>query len=422
MKADLVVGLQWGDEGKGKIVDLLSQKYDVVCRYQGGHNAGHTIVVDDTTYALHLLPSGVLNPQAINIIGNGVVIHLESLIGEMNNFEQSTNTTLNNRLFISHKAHIIFEFHQKIDAYNEQQRGKESIGTTGKGIGPTYVDKINRTGFRMLELLNVEQLAQKLSQRFAKDRDFFDKVGYAIPSDDELKTSLESYAKRLTPFICNTTHLLQQSSKEQKRILLEGAQGSLLDIDHGTYPFVTSSNTLSAGACLGLGIPPKSIHKVIGIAKAYTTRVGSGPFPTEDEGEYGERMGKVGKEFGTTTGRKRRCGWFDAVSIKETCAINGCDEIALMKLDVLDGIDEIKVCVGYRDREGNTLDESQMFDLNDIEPVYQSFAGWDKTTGISSFEELPKNARDYISFIASFCETKIALISTSPKRKDTILL
>ncbi len=414
-QADMIVGLQWGDEGKGKIVDHMAQTHDVVCRFAGGHNAGHTIVVDGVSYALHLIPSGVLNPNAINIIGNGVVLSPENLIDK----ELKQFPSLEGRLFISDKAHLLLPYHAQIDQAREKLR-KKAIGTTGKGIGPAYVDKIARTGHRVGELHNPEKLTQKIVSYFEDNRVLFELMEIEQPDVNELKRLLTHYKDQLECYIMDTTNLLWGYLKEGKKILLEGAQGTMLDIDHGTYPFVTSSNTVSAGACTGLGINPKDIGRVTGIAKAYCTRVGNGPFPTEDFTDQGERMAEVGREFGTTTGRKRRCGWFDAVATKHASRLNGCDQIALMKLDVLDGFDEIKVCVKYR-FEGQEIDYVP-YDLEGVEPIYESFPGWKIVKGIREYDELPEEAKRYIKEIEHLTQTKVGIISTSPDRKDTIIV
>ena len=311
IQADMIVGLQWGDEGKGKIVDHLAQTHDVVCRFAGGHNAGHTIVVDDKKYALHLIPSGVLNPNAMNIIGNGVVVSPENLIDK----ELKQFSNLKGRLFISDKAHLLLPYHAQIDQAKEKLR-KKAIGTTGKGIGPAYTDKITRVGHRVGELHHPAKLADKILNHFEDNKVLFSLMDIQTPTKEELLKLLNHYKTELEEYIVDTTQLVWKYLKEGKKVLLEGAQGTMLDIDHGTYPFVTSSNTVSAGACTGLGLNPKDIGKVTGIAKAYCTRVGNGPFPSEDFGEEGERLAEVGREFGTTTGRKRRCGWFDAVAAK----------------------------------------------------------------------------------------------------------
>ena len=415
MKADLIVGIQWGDEGKGKIVDMLAQQYDMVCRSQGGHNAGHTIWVDGVRYALHLIPSGVLNPKAINIIGNGVVLSPESIIKEMSQFEK-----LEGRLFISDKAHLNLPYHSLIDQAHERLKGDKAIGTTGKGIGPAYSDKINRVGVRAGELLNPEKLCGLILDYFEQNRAIFDVLEITTPSRDELLAELEGYKEKMGMFITNTTNMVWKALDENKKILLEGAQGTMLDIDHGTYPYVTSSSTVSAGACTGLGLNAKDIGKVTGIVKAYCTRVGNGPFPSEDLGEDGARLGKQGHEFGTTTGRARRCGWFDAVACRYASRLNGCDELSLMKLDVLDGFDEIKVCVAY-ECNGEQIDYLPS-DLENITPIYKTFKGWTKSEGARTFDALPLEAQEYVKAIEELTQTKVGMISTSPDRNDTILM
>ena len=415
MKADLIVGIQWGDEGKGKIVDRLAAEYDMVCRSQGGHNAGHTIWVDGVKFALHLIPSGVLNPHAINVVGNGVVLSPESIIKEMVQFEG-----LEGRLYISDKAHLNLSYHALIDQAKERLKGDQAIGTTGKGIGPAYSDKINRTGFRVGELLNPPKLCAAIIEYFEQNRAIFDIYEIPTPVEVDLLTELEGYKEKLGSFITDTTQLVWKALDADKRILLEGAQGTMLDIDHGTYPYVTSSATVSAGACTGLGINPKDIGKVTGIVKAYCTRVGNGPFPTEDMGADGERLGKQGNEFGTTTGRSRRCGWFDAIATRYASRLNGCDELSLMKLDVLDGFDEVKVCVAY-ELNGETIDYLPS-NLEDVTPIYKSFKGWDKSVGVRKFEDLPATAQEFVKIIEEISQTKVGIISTSPERDDTIIL
>ena len=416
MKADLIVGIQWGDEGKGKIVDRLACEYDMVCRSQGGHNAGHTIWVDGVKFALHLIPSGVLNPKAINVIGNGVVLSPSSLIKEMEQFEG-----LEGRLYISDKAHLNLSYHALIDQAKERLKGDKAIGTTGKGIGPAYSDKINRSGFRVGELLDPAKLCESVLEYFAQNRAIFDIYEIQTPTSIELLKELEDYSEKLSPFITDTTQMVWKAlDKDNKRVLLEGAQGTLLDIDHGTYPYVTSSATVSAGACTGLGINPKDIGKVIGIVKAYCTRVGNGPFPSEDFGEDGIRLGEQGHEFGTTTGRARRCGWFDAVATRHACRLNGVDELALMKLDVLDGFDEVKLCVAY-EYKGKTI-EYMPADLENVKPIYKSFKGWSNSVGARSFDALPKDAQDFVKEIEKISKTRVGIISTSPERDDTIIL
>ena len=415
--ADLVVGLQWGDEGKGKIVDMLAKAYDVVVRYQGGHNAGHTIVVDGKKIALHLLPSGVLYPHCQNIIGNGVVIELGSLWREIEGFGIDK---LNGRLFISDRAHIILPYHIALDQLKEKLKKQGAIGTTGKGIGPTYADKASRVGVRVGELKNLKELEQKLGSYYKEIQIVLHSLGGEAPSFESMMSELEKMSKKILPFVCDSTQFLWEAQRAGKKILLEGAQGSMLDLDHGTYPFVTSSTTMSSGACSGSGINVKELDEIIGIAKAYCTRVGNGPFPSEEFGEIGEEIQKRGGEFGTTTGRARRCGWFDAVAMKYACKLNGCTQVALMKLDVLDGFDEVKVCVGYEYR-GERI-EYIPYDYESARPIYQSFKGWEKTEGIREIEKLPQNCKEYIRALEKMIECKISILSTSPDREDSIRL
>lgn len=410
-KADLIVGIQWGDEGKGKIVDLLAKKYNYIVRYQGGHNAGHTIVTEGKKYALHLIPSGILYPSCKNIIGNGVVISPDALIKEMKAF-----SNLKGRLFISDKAHVIMPYHEQIDIAKERLRGGNAIGTTGKGIGPTYTSKVSRSGLRMGELADAEKFKKKV-QDFATESSYiFEYLGINPLADMDEKIAL--WQEELLPFVTDTTALLWDALDKEEAILLEGAQGSMLDIDHGTYPFVTSSNTIAAGACSGTGLPPKAVGETLGIAKAYCTRVGNGVFPTEEFGEEGALIREKGKEFGTTTGRARRCGWFDAVAARYACKLNGCDSLAIMKLDVLDGFPEVKVCVAY-EKDGQTITNYPQ-DVENYKPIYKALKGWSSTEGIREFEKLPQEAKEYIAFLEEILETKISLISTSPEREDTI--
>ncbi len=414
MAADLIVGIQWGDEGKGKIVDLLAQEYNVVCRYQGGHNAGHTIVVDGKKIALHLIPSGILNKSATNIIGNGVVVSPKALLEEMEQFDD-----LKGRLLISDKAHLIFAYHEEIDRAKERLRGKNAIGTTGRGIGPAYSDKVSRQGHRVGELRDIKKLTQKILDYFATNEAYFKALGIKTPTKEELEEELELYQETLLPYVIDATNYLWELIEiGEAKILLEGAQGTMLDIDHGTYPYVTSSNTIAAGACTGLGLAPKDIDRVIGIAKAYCTRVGNGPFPTEEFGEDAQKLRKQGHEFGTTTGRARRCGWFDAVAAKYACRLNGCDELAIMKLDVLDGFEKLKIATAY-EYEGEEIYYVPS-DLENVKPVYVEFDGWERVEGVREWEDLPLNAKIYIEAIEDLVKTKIGFISTSPDREDTI--
>ncbi len=414
MKADLIVGIQWGDEGKGKIVDLLAQKYDVVARYQGGHNAGHTIIVNGKKIALHLIPSGILNPDAINIIGNGVVVSPEALIKEMKQFGN-----LKGKLFVSDKAHMILAHHVLKDLAKEKLLGKKAIGTTGRGIGPVYSKKIERSGYRLGELRDVKKLTDSLMEYFEINHELYKILDIKLPTYQELITQLEVYRDELLEYLTDTTELIWNKLASNSRVLLEGAQGTLLDIDHGTYPFVTSSSTISAGACTGLGLSPKDIGNVTGIVKAYCTRVGNGPFPTEDLTPTGDLLCKQGHEFGTTTGRRRRCGWFDAVACKFASRINGCDSLALMKLDVLDGFKKVKICVAY-EYNGKKITKLP-FDLENVKPIYEELDGWDNSKKIREFDKLPLNAKKYIKKIEELVDTRISLISTSPEREDTII-
>ena len=413
-QADLIVGLQWGDEGKGKIVDHMAQTHDYVCRFAGGHNAGHTIVVGERKYALHLIPSGVLNPEAKNIVGNGVVLSPGDFIEEMSQFAD-----LEGRLFISDKAHLLLPHHALIDQARERMKGDAAIGTTGKGIGPAYGDKVARVGCRVGELHHPRRLADKIMAYFAMNRAVFEVMKVGIPSESELLNQLTEYRDALEPYITDTTLMVWKALDSGKKVLLEGAQGTMLDIDHGTYPYVTSSTTVSAGACSGLGLSPKDIGKVTGIAKAYCTRVGNGPFPSEERGEEGQQLRDNGHEYGTTTGRPRRCGWFDAVAMRHAVRINGVENIALMKLDVLDGFSEIKVCIAY-ERNGEEITHVP-YTLEGIKPVYRVFDGWEKSEGVRKFEDLPAAARYYISELERIVNVKIGIISTSPEREDTVI-
>jgi adenylosuccinate synthase len=410
---DLIVGLQWGDEGKGKIVDLVAKNYDIVIRSQGGHNAGHTVVVDGEKYALHLLPSGVLNPNATNVIGNGVVVYPKQLIKEIRSFGHD----IKKKLLISDKAHMILDHHIAIDQAREKLRGKNAIGTTGRGIGPAYADKIARVGVRMGELKNIDKLVDKLTHYYEMNKGYFDYLGVEIPSAESLRAELQEWQDELGDMIVNTTNYLWDNM--DKNMLLEGAQATLLDIDHGTYPYVTSSNTIASGALTGSGIAPKNLNKVTGIAKAYTTRVGNGPFPTEDTTQAGDRIREQGGEYGTTTGRPRRCGWFDVVAARYAVTLNGCDEVAIMKLDVLDGFEKVKVCVGY-EIDGEEIDYFPS-ELDEVKPIYVELDGWDGSAHVTKWEDLPENAQKYIEFIEEKIGTKIKYVSTGAERNATVI-
>ena len=416
-KADLVIGIQWGDEGKGKIVDMLCQNYDVACRSGGGHNAGHTIVVGEKKYALHLVPSGILHKNTTNIIGTGVVLNPAVLIEELKQFGDISQ--FEGRFFISNRAHLNLEFHSQIDKAKEAAKGKNAIGTTLKGIGPSYSDKISRTGHRVGELLNPAKLASDIIADFKQNKGYFSSLNLEFPKQSELEKEFSEYKNILAPFIADTTQLLWSKLDSGAKVLCEGAQGTLLDIDHGTYPCVTSSSTIAAGACTGLGLSPKDLGKVIGIVKAYTTRVGNGAFPSEDFGSDGNRLCEVGREFGTTTGRRRRTGWFDAVCARYAARLDGCDEFALMKLDVLDGMPKVKICVAY-EYKGERINYFPS-DLENAKPIYEEMDGWDSIAGIRSYDELPANAKKYIERIEELTGVKVGIISTSPERNDTII-
>jgi len=423
MPVRIVIGAQWGDEGKGKVVDILSADSEYVVRYQGGANAGHTLKFDDTTIVLHLIPSGMFNGNSKCVIGNGVVVDPISLVKEIEEVE-SLGVNLKNRLFISTSAHLILSYHKVLDKIKEKRRGSDAIGTTGRGIGPAYVSKVSRVGIRMIDLLDRELLRDKIQKNLAD-------INIALKNvykEDELNASeilaeLEPAIRRITPYICNTTDLLHDALDQGNSILLEGAQGSLLDVDHGTYPFVTSSSPTAGGACTGSGIPPMAVTHAMGITKAYCTRVGNGPFPTELHEEQGEKLRKNGQEFGATTGRPRRCGWLDLVALKYAIRLNGMNELTLTKLDVLDDFDTIRVCTHYKidgEKTDNFPLESTI--LEKVKPLYKDFSGWNESTrNISKFEDLPKNARDYISFVEEFIGVKFNIVSTGPKRTETIL-
>lgn len=421
MSVSIIVGAQWGDEGKGKIVDMLSEEADIVARYQGGANAGHTIVFDAKKYVLHLIPSGILHPDTTCVIGNGVVIDPAALMEEIEMLERM-GISVEGRLHISHKAHLIMPYHKQLDAAREKQAG--SIGTTGRGIGPAYYDKALRTGIRIVDLLDRDILREKIRHNLEEKNQLLTALYGAEPIDvDAMIDEYVEFDTRIDPYITDTTILLNTALKSGKRILAEGAQGALLDLDHGTYPFVTSSNPTSGGACTGLGIPPTAITSVMGVVKAYSTRVGNGPFPTELNDEIGELLRTEGHEFGATTGRKRRCGWLDVPALRYSIMINGISEIALTKLDVLGVLDEIRVCTGYLvDGKPVKSFPADVATLSRVECVYQSYPGWKcSLDGIHSFSDLPPAAQHYVEELERLLETQIRWVSTSPAREDTFL-
>ena len=424
MKNVVVVGSQWGDEGKGKIVDWLSAQADVVIRFQGGHNAGHTLVIDGITYKLRLLPSGIVRKGKISIIGNGVVIDPWALLEEIAEIKSKGVEVNIDNFIISESANLILPFHREMDEIREDSAGKKKIGTTRRGIGPAYEDKVGRRSIRVMDLRSESNLDSKLDNVLIHHNAIRKGLGKKLYEKDQLKKELLKIAPEILKFSKPVWLQIDNFKKQKKKILFEGAQGILLDVDHGTYPFVTSSNTVASSAATGTGCGPNSINYVLGITKAYTTRVGEGPFPTELKDNVGELLGTRGNEFGTVTSRKRRCGWFDGVLVRQTIKISGIDGIALTKLDVLDELNEIKMCIQY-ELDGKKIDylPASTEDQAKIKPIYETFEGWKSSTkGIKNIEALPENAKIYISAIQKFIGAKISSISTSPEREDTILL
>lgn len=422
MSVNVIVGAQWGDEGKGKIVDLLSEKFDIVARYQGGANAGHTVKVADKTTVLHLIPSGILHPNTICIIGNGVVLDPVALMEEIELLEKE-GIQVTGRLFISQNAHLIMPYHKLIDQASEEKQGSNRIGTTGRGIGPAYVDKINRKGIRIVDLLNRNQFEKKLRQNITEKNDIIKHIYGKSPLDvEKIVAEYLDFDKKIDPFIKDVSIYLNGAIDAGKNVLLEGAQGTLLDVDHGTYPFVTSSNPSSGGACTGVGIGPTRITGVIGVIKAYTTRVGEGPFPTELQGEEGQFLREEGHEFGATTGRPRRCGWFDSLVARYAIRINGIDSLAITKLDVLDKFAKIKVCTAYRfgDKVFNEF-PADLQTVQQCEPVYEEIDGWKEPTGdIKRWDDIPPKAKNYLDYIESIVKAPIQIVSVGSQRSQTI--
>ena len=424
MRNVVVVGSQWGDEGKGKIVDWLSSEADVVIRFQGGHNAGHTLVIDGITYKLRLLPSGIVRKNKISIIGNGVVVDPWALLEEIKEIKSKGVEISEKNLILSEAANLILPFHREMDEIREDTAGKAKIGTTRRGIGPAYEDKVGRRSIRVMDLISEENLNHRLETVLMHHNAIRKGLGKEIFQKDQLKKELLKIAPEILKYSQPVWKKIDEFKQQKKKILFEGAQGILLDVDHGTYPFVTSSNTVASSAATGSGCGPNSINYVLGITKAYTTRVGEGPFPTELTDSIGEQLGQKGKEFGTVTSRKRRCGWFDGVLVRQTIKISGIDGIALTKLDVLDELDEIKICVAYQ-LDGKKIDylPAAVDDQLKVTPIYKTFKGWKSSTkGIKNFKDLPINAKNYVSELGKFIETKISSISTSPERNDTILI
>ncbi|MCP4051215.1 MAG: adenylosuccinate synthase [bacterium] len=419
MSVSIIVGTQWGDEGKGKITDMLADKVDIVVRFQGGNNAGHTVVVGDRTFKLHLIPSGILYNKCVCIIANGVVIDPEVFFKEILTLEKEGILISPERLKVSSLAHVILPYHRMLDSSQEAKRHEEKIGTTGRGIGPAYTDKISRVGIRILDLISKEKIRKKIN-KVKRMRNL------TITEEEiqEIVAQYSEYGQKIKPYIEDTSLYINKAISSGKKVIMEGAQGTMLDVDHGTYPYVTSSNPVSGCACVGAGIGPGKIEKVIGIAKAYVTRVGEGPFTTELLGKYGDYLVERGAEYGTTTGRKRRCGWLDIVVLKYAIRVNGVTEICLTKLDVLDGLKEIKICTKYKTKDGIIEDFPLDLDVfSKAEPVYDTLAGWEEDISqITEYEKLPEKARDYVKTIEKMCGVKITLISVGSKRDQTINL
>jgi adenylosuccinate synthase len=426
----VVVGAQWGDEGKGKVVDLLTESADVVARYQGGHNAGHTVIIKNRQFILHVIPSGILHRGKACIIGNGVVIHPQALIEEIEELKEK-KISVGKNLYISGRAHVIMPYHTVLDGMHETSKGSQKIGTTGRGIGPTYVDKMSRVGIRMIDMLDSTGFKSKIKANLSEINFLLEKKYNSRKiSVNKVYSEYMKYAEYLAPFVTDTVVLTNNFMEKGKNVLFEGAQGTLLDIDHGTYPFVTSSNACAGGVCTGLGVSPGKIDGIVGIVKAYTTRVGSGPFPTELKDKLGEQLRLNGGEYGATTGRARRCGWLDFVSLRHAVRINGFTGIALTKLDVLDGVDKLKVCVAYEHGSGSKKGKNKLKDfpqqanvLEECVPVYKEFEGWDKSTkGVTKLKDLPKQARTYIDYISDTLNVDIDIISTGQKRDETMIV
>jgi len=425
MSTLVVVGSQWGDEGKGKITDLLSEEVDIIVRYQGGCNAGHTVVKGDQQFIFHLIPSGILHSGKKCLIGSGVVIDPESLLREIEDLRKK-GIEIDSNLFIDSKAHVVLPYHKTLDEIKEEKRGKNKLGTTKRGIGPAYIDKIARTGIRIADLIDKKSLSEKLKINLGEKNKIFEKL-YSIKTSKQEQKDLikryQEYGQLLKKYVIDVSLLVNQAIEEDKKILFEGAQGTLLDIDHGTFPYVTSSHPIAGGACLGAGVGPTKIDKVLGITKAYTTRVGSGPFSTEIEGELGEYIRQKGGEFGATTGRPRRCGWFDAVVVNYAVRINGMESMALTKIDVLSDLDKIKICTSYQ-CNGKLIKEfpANLETLQNCTPVYEEMEGWkEDISRITKYEDLPSQLKAYISGIEELTKAKVVIISVGPKRSQTII-
>lgn len=420
----IVVGSQWGDEGKAKVVDFLTDDAEIIARFQGGANAGHTVVVGDQEFVFHLIPSGIMHQDKVCVIGNGVVLDPEQILIELEDLKEK-GITPGDRLKIAENAHVVFNYHSKGDKLKEAAAGKAAIGTTGRGIGPCISDKVNRLGIRVADLMDKDALRARLEAVLAiRNREFqalFDAEPTAV---EDMVEKYYDLGQKISPWVCDTANLLYKCIKENKGIIFEGAQGTILDVDHGTYPFVTSSNTIAGAACAGTGIGPTAIDQVIGVVKAYTTRVGNGPFPTELDDDDGQKLGKIGHEFGATTGRKRRCGWFDAPVVRKAARINGMTHLAVTKIDVLDTFDEIKVCTHYEldGVEYETL-PNRLDLVEKVNPVYVTLPGWNEdTTGCLTWESIPENAKKYLNYLAELVDVKIGMVSVGPRRDQSILV
>jgi adenylosuccinate synthase len=419
----IVLGAQWGDEGKGKLVDLLSDRFDVVVRYQGGHNAGHTIIVGERKFVLKLIPSGILHPGKSAVIGNGLVVDPTALVTEIDALE-AAGVDVARQLRISNRAHVLLPFHRLMERLSEGREGRVAIGTTSRGIGPCYEDKVGRRGIRFGDFVRFDVFEEAYRTLCAEKIEILKAFGLFDGMDDKAERErYQQIAERLRPLVCDTAGLLNQNIRDGKRLLFEGAQGTMLDVDHGTYPFVTSSSSTAGGACTGTGVPPNRISGVIGICKAYITRVGGGPFPTELHDEVGEQIRKRGKEFGAVTGRPRRCGWFDVPLLRYSAMINGFDSLVITKLDVLDEIEEIPVCLDYQvDGESIADMPPSSDDLGKVKPVYECLPGWNSSTfGISEYDKLPQAARDYLDYLEKVTGVEVGCISTGPERTQTII-
>jgi adenylosuccinate synthase len=426
-KVIVVIGAQWGDEGKGKIVDLLAERFDVVARYQGGHNAGHSVKVGDKSYALHLIPSGIIHPGKTCVLGNGMVIDPIAFFAEADRLAAQGLSVTPERVKVSSRAHLILPYHRALDHTSEERLGNEKVGTTLRGIGPAYEDKAGRRGIRVADAMNPEVLRSRIERNIEDANLIIRQYRGTELKPDEVFGEIAPLAERMRAFVTDTTHFINRAVREGQSVLVEGAQATLLDVDHGTYPFVTSSSTTSGGVCAGLGLAPQKINGVLGIVRTYSTRVGEGPFPTEmleGEDEIGQLIRERGHEYGVSTGRPRRCGWFDAFATRYAAEINGFDTVALTKLDILDALDEIKVCVGYR-RGGQSCESFPAVsqELREVEPVYETLPGWRTSTeGMTELDELPRAARDYVDFISGQIGVPVGLVSTGPERSQTILV